>query len=551
MTVRTQDLECLDCAHQLVESPLLSNCPQCGSEWLQARFDPSAIDPPLLDRARQRPFDLWRYAEVLPIAQGRPALPMGEGGTPLFRAESLGMMLGLKNLYIKDERQGPTASFKDRQAALTMAVLKEQGQTEAVVASTGNVAIAFSAYGARAGVKIWAFLTSLVPSAKMQEIALYGTQVVKATSTYDQAKQLAAEFAHKRGLYLDRGVRSIAAVEAMKTLAYEVAEQLGDEEGSGWRAPDWYFQAVSGGIGPVGVLKGFRELREANLIAHLPALAVIQAHGCSPMAQAWKTGAQSAEAVANPQTHISTLSTGDPGRTYSLLRGQMLDSGGTMESVTDEEAFQAIHLVAKLEGLSVEPAAGVAFAGLIKLAQADQIDPNSTVVVNCSGHTIPIEREILGESWTEEIDLAAGQLPAIPQEGLLAALARLDQRRTNDVLIIDDHADARRLIRRVLQAQGDYDVQEAASGTEGIKIAAAAHPDLIVLDLMMPEMDGFQVLERLRADEATGQIPVIVVTAKNLTAEERTWLQDRISQVMLKGDFLQRDLIDEIDSILK
>ncbi len=152
---------------------------------------------------------------------------MGEGGTPLFPASNLGMMLGLNHLYIKDERQGPTASFKDRQAAVTMAALKEAGVTEAVVASTGNVAIAYSAYGARAGIKIWAFLTSLVPAAKMHEVALYGTQVVKVTSTYDQAKHLAAEFARKQGLYLDRSARSMLNVEAMKTMAYEIAEQLG------------------------------------------------------------------------------------------------------------------------------------------------------------------------------------------------------------------------------------------------------------------------------------------------------------------------------------
>ena len=104
-------------------------------------------------------------------------------------------MLGLAHLYIKDERQSPTASFKDRQAAVTVAALKEAGITEAVVASTGNVAMSYAAYCARAGITLWAFLTSLVPSAKMREVAIYGTQVVKVTGTYDQAKQLASEFA--------------------------------------------------------------------------------------------------------------------------------------------------------------------------------------------------------------------------------------------------------------------------------------------------------------------------------------------------------------------
>jgi threonine synthase len=120
------------------------------------------------------------------------------------------MMLGCPNLFIKDERQGPTASFKDRQAAVTIAALKEAGITEMVAASTGNVAISYSAYAARASIKLWAFLTSLVPGSKMREVAIYGTQVIKVTGSYDQAKQIAAEFARKRSLYLDLGARSIS-----------------------------------------------------------------------------------------------------------------------------------------------------------------------------------------------------------------------------------------------------------------------------------------------------------------------------------------------------
>ncbi|MDX1601246.1 MAG: pyridoxal-phosphate dependent enzyme, partial [Anaerolineales bacterium] len=225
--------------------------------------------------------------------------------------------------------------------------------------------------------------------------------------------------------------------------------------------------------------------------------------------------------------------------------------GGTMESVTDEEAFRAMHLLAKMEGLSVEPAAGVAFAGLIKLAQQGEIGRDQTVVVNCSGHTIPIERELLGEDWSEEIDLVGGQLPESPREGLLSALARLDQRNTREVLIVDDHADARRLIRRVLQAQGDYTVREVESGPEAIQSVREHSPDLIILDLMMPEMDGFEVLEQLRERSETARIPVIVVTAKNLTREEKERLEGRISRLMMKGDFLTEDLIAEISKVLE
>ena len=511
------------------------------------------LEVPLLTSARSRPFDMWRYLEALPVHGGRPGLSMGEGGTPLIKADNLGMMLGLPNLFIKDERQGPTGSFKDRQAALTMAVLKEAGQTEAVVASTGNVAISFSAYGARAGVKVWAFLTSLVPPSKMHEVALYGTQVVKVTTTYDQAKRLAEEFANRRGLYRDRGARSIAALEAMKTIGYEIAEQLGQltpDGGTGWQAPDWYFQAVSGAIGPLGVAKAFRELHQADLVGQLPALGIIQAEGCAPMAKAWQAGLDPAPPINNPQTHISTLSTGDPGRAYSLLRQQLMaQAAGSMQSVSDEAAYEAVHLLAEMEGISCEPAAGVAFAGLIQMVHAGEIDRQAIIVVNCSGHTVPIEEEMLAEGWSQDLDLKVG-LPDSPEEGVLAALELLDRESLRQVLVVDDHEDARRLIRRILQSKGDFRLREAETGAAALAMASEDPPDAIVLDLMMPEMDGFEVLERLRGNPQTASIPVVVVTAKSLTGAERRRLEDLLAGLMLKGDFLTDDLLKEIDSAL-
>ena len=120
-------------------------------------------------------------------------------------------MLGHPNIYIKDERQGPTGSFKDRQATIAISAMKEAGIREAVVASTGNVAIAYSAYSARAGIKLWVFVTSSVPSEKMREVALYGSEVIKVAGTYDEAKHIAAEFAANKGLFLDRGIKGIAA----------------------------------------------------------------------------------------------------------------------------------------------------------------------------------------------------------------------------------------------------------------------------------------------------------------------------------------------------
>ena len=558
------ELVCADCGHvSAPQSVTVLICPNCQGEWLEAAFDYAAIGPRLQAMAAQGGRGIWRFRELLPLRDPANIVSLGEGGTPLVPAPNLGLMLGRPHLFVKDERQGPTRSFKDRQAALAVSVMKENGLTQAVVASTGNVAIAYAAYCARAGIKLYAFLTSLVPAEKMRECSLYGAQVVKVTATYDRAKELAAQFAVQRGMYFDRGLRSIAAVESMKTMAYELAEQLAGlgslptvNAGSSapWRAPDWYIQSVSGGLGPVGAMKGFRELKTMGLIDRVPALACIQTEGCAPMVTAFERNLDVAEPVLNPRTHIATLATGNPGRGYALLRKHIQTYGGAMASVSDEEAYRALHVLAKMEGLSMEPAAAVAFAGLFKLVREGRIGPDEVVVVNCSGHTLPVQSDILGDGGARDVELPSVEAPATgalrlgqrpQQEGLLAALQRLDER-VRSIAIVDDNPDAARLIRRILQTRGDYTIYEAADGRRGLSLIREHQPDLVVLDLMMPEMDGFAMLDALRADSTTRNIPVIVVTAKELTPAERDRLGGQIDSLLQKGSFMDDELLADV-----
>lgn len=557
-------VECLDCGHQAPFFAGTPTCPRCGSYWREARYDYADLSKKLQPLLAKRAFNLWRYKELLPVRSPNPELSLGEGGTPLIRATNLGMMLGCPNIYIKDERQGPTASFKDRQASVSIASLKEAGIQEYVIASTGNVAIAYSAYAARASIKLWAFLTSLVPAAKMREVAIYGTQVIKITGSYDQTKQVAAQFAKQKNIPQDLGARSIPCVEAMKTISFEIAEQLtqiiGPERNAAGdnpavlQSPDWYIQAVSGGMGPLGVLKGFQELYQMGWISHIPKIAVIQAEGCAPMVHAWKQNKETATPIQSPRTLIATLATGDPGRTYTLLQDRIRNgAGGTFESVSDEEAYRAMHFVAKMEGLSVEPAAAVAFAGLVKLVRSGVIKPNETVVVNCTGHTMNIESTILGEGWSRDIVLPseATTVEEAAEEGLLAALSKVAIDRFPRIAIVDDNPDVRRLIRRILQSQGDYTLFEATNGREAVELAQKEHPNLIILDLMMPEMDGFAVIESLQSNPETADIPVIVVTAKELTQAEKERLKGHIQKLMQKGDFMSDDLSDEVRALLR
>jgi threonine synthase len=561
--------ECPTCSYRepLDRPPM--NCPSCGGDWMDLRYDYSALQERLPALLAARPFTMWRYWEMLPLRDPANVLTMGEGGTPLLHAANLGMMLGRPNVFVKDERQGPTGSFKDRQASLAISYMKEQGITEAVVASTGNVAISYSAYSALAGIKMWTFLTSSVPADKMREVALYGSEVIKVTGTYDQTKNVAADFAQHKGLHLDRGIKSFAAKESMKTVAFEIAEQLGGIMDGGYsispahflqnpasnpqpkfRAPDWYIQAVSGGLGPVGVWKGFKELYDMGLVDRLPKLALIQAEGCAPMVNSFRKGLPVAEPVTNPQTIITTVATGYPGLAYTYLRQLMLDHGGVFEAVSDEEGFRAMHVMAKMDGLSMEPAAGLAFAGLFKLVSAGIIKPDEVAVVNCSGHTFPVEKHLLGDTWARSLDATEAMPSEGTEEGLLTSLDRLDNR-VQRIAIVEDDPDARRLLRRVLQARGEYQIYEAEGGRQGIELVRQYRPDLVLLDLMMPEVDGFEVLDTIRADPDLADTRIIVITAKTLTVSERRRLSDQIELLLQKGSFLDDDLLEEILETLK
>ena len=546
-------IKCLDCGHNAPYYPTSTTCPKCNSQWREAEYDYEIIGKTLPAKLVSRPFDLWRYRELLPVRNPNISLSLGEGGTPLIRAVNLGMMLGCPNIYIKDERQGPTSSFKDRQASVTIAALKEAGITEMVAASTGNVAISYSAYASRAGMKLWAFVTSLVPAVKMREIALYGSQVIKITGSYDQCKQVASEFARQRNLYQDMGARTITSIEAMKTIAFEIAEQLtaiqGTDTAAPWRTPDWYVQAISGGMGPLGVYKGFREMKYMGWVDRIPAFAPIQAEGCAPMVDSWKKGLEKAEPVTNPKTRIETLATGDPGRAYEFLREYVNSTNGAFESVSDEDAFRAMHVLAKMEGISAEPAAAVAFAGLFKLIRAGVIKPSDTVVVNCTGHTMPAEPSILGDNWSRDVKFPTSN--ETPQEGLLSALTQVAPERFPKIAIVEDTAEARRLIRRILQSQGSFTILEASNGREGLELIQRELPDLVILDLMMPEMDGFSVIEALRAKQETAIIPVIVATAKELTVDEKSRLSGQIQSLMQKGDFLNDEFLEEVKALIK
>ena len=220
-----------------------------------------------------------------------------------------------------------------------------------------------------------------------------------------------------------------------------------------------------------------------------------------------------------------------------------------MESVSDAEAFAAMRSLAKSEGMAVEPATAVAFAGLVKLVRNEIIHPNEKVVVNCTGHTFPVEKHILGDQWAVDVHISKDQAPA-PREGLQAALENLDEK-TTTVLLVDDNADDALLIRRLLEGRKAYRVYHAKDGWEGLAAARQKLPDLIVADLTMPGIDGFGLVEELKLDPRTRAIPVVIVSAKDITPEERKRLNGHIQAVYQKGSLPPRRFVDQVVQVIE
>lgn len=549
-------IECIQCEHKINRQDyLVRKCPQCGGAWFDAVYDYERVKEKWASGIQGREFTLWRYQELLPIQRTHPETGMGEGWTPLTRLYPYEKQYKHPFIYVKDERAQPTNSFKDRQAALTVMALQQKGIQECVLASTGNAAVAYAAYCARAGIKLWLFLTSLVPAEKMREAALYGCEVIKVSGTYDETKHVAAEFAERKGIHLDGGAKAVPGKESMKTLAFEIAEQLGlsNPIGGVWQVPDWYIQAVSGGIGPIGVYKGFEELYRMGFIPKVPKLGIVQAAGCAPMVTAFQHNQEKATPVI-PQTLITVLATGDPSYAYELLRKNLLATGGAMVAIEDGDTFRAMRHVASRGGLSVEPATAVAFAGLEKMLVEGIILPDERVVINCSGHTFPAESHILGDQYEQyilelKVNTALGKETRLQEDGLGAAIKNLDEQVTT-IVIVDDNPNDRRLVRRLLQSYKSYRIYEARDGEEAVRVVKDRKPDMVITDLTMPNMDGFSLLETLKKDPQTAHIPVTVISAKTLSQSDRHRMDTYGAMVYQKGGLDTRQLIEEVVTML-
>jgi threonine synthase len=304
---------------------------------------------------------------------------MEPGYTRLLRASNLGAELGLKTLWVKDDSGNPTHSFKDRVVAVALSAAREFGSKVFACPSTGNLANAVAAAGARAGMKTVVFIPHDLERPKVITTAVYGGTLVAVKGNYDDVNRLASEIAGEEDgwAFVNVNVRPYYA-EGSKTLGYEVAEQLG------WRLPDNVVIPVASGSQLTKVDKAFQELIRLGLVDEKPyKIFGAQATGCSPISAAFKEGHDVVRPV-RPDTIAKSLAIGNPADGPYVL-DVTRRTGGAVEDVDDELVRQGIELLARTEGVFAETAGGVTIGVLKKLVETGQLDPTGDTVVFNTG----------------------------------------------------------------------------------------------------------------------------------------------------------------------
>ncbi len=378
------ELRCLKCGHRHRPAKGIYTCKKCRGK-LDIVYDYEAVKEKINRKElSRRSAGVWRYFELLPLDQRKNIVTLGEGGTPLIRAKKLAAELRMKNLYLKDETRNATSSFKDRPMSVGVSKAVEFGARTVVCASSGNAAIALSAYAAKAGIKCYAFVAAGAPLSKIAQLSMHGAIVVrpKAKGEGDPTYKLMLESWKKHGWHPipSGGAFNPYQPEGSKTISYEVCEQLG------WRAPDWVIVPTGAGTLLSGNAKGYFEFEQLGLVKAAPRLAAIQSEGSAPLVKAFRRGTPPYEIPTwpDPKTVAGGLIDPYPWDADTAIPA-IKRSRGTAEMVADESILVAVKDLAKSEGLFAEPSGAAGIAGLRSLLESGAIDRSDEVVVEVTG----------------------------------------------------------------------------------------------------------------------------------------------------------------------
>jgi len=369
-----QEIICPRCDHRFPLSRLLNLC-TCGSPLL-VRYDLKKASANFsISSLQGRVSSLWRYRELLPLRDDANLVSLGEGFTPLLPAKSLAGELGLKRLWIKDEAQNPTGSFKDRGLSLAISRAKELGVKKAAIPSAGNAGGSLAAYAARAGIEAHVFMPRDTPIANQIEVQQYGARLTLVDGLINDCGRIINERKTAEGWFDISTLKEPYRVEGKKTMGYEIAEQLN------WTLPDVIIYPTGGGTGLIGMWKAFQEMEELGWIgSKRPRMVSVQASGCAPIVKAFGEGRETAEPWQNAKTVASGLRVPQAVADFLMLRA-LRESNGMALSVSDEEMIAEIPRLGRAEGIFFCPEGAACAAALRRSMQNGWVKPTDEVVL--------------------------------------------------------------------------------------------------------------------------------------------------------------------------
>jgi threonine synthase len=311
------------------------------------------------------------YASLLPVTDATPVVTLLEGNTPLIHADNFVRSIGGNfDLYLKYEALNPTCSFKDRGMTLAVSVAKERGAQIVICASTGNTSASAAAYAARAGLRCVVLLPhGRIAQGKLAQALMYGATTIAVRGNFDAALHIVRELGKSGQVEVVNSINPIR-LEGQKTAAFEICDALGD-------APDFHFLPVGNAGNITAYWKGYKEYQAAEKSDTLPRMFGFQAAGAAPIVDG--------HPIENPTTVASAIRIGNPA-SWEGAKLAIAESNGRIDKVTDEEILDAYTLVARTEGVFVEPACAAALAGLIKCSKEGIIPEGSLIAATMTGH---------------------------------------------------------------------------------------------------------------------------------------------------------------------
>ncbi|HWG38623.1 MAG TPA: threonine synthase [Terriglobales bacterium] len=372
-------LECSRCgAHEPADRPQ-TVCPKCAGSFY-VRYDlgevAKVLSPKILAARTDAACSMWKYQELMP---SDAPVTLGEGQTPLLRVRRMGAAMGGERLYVKDEGLNPTGSFKARGLGCAVTMLKQFGVKKIAIPTAGNAGSALAAYAAQAGIEAHIFAPRDVPKGNLAEYNFYGANVKLVDGLISDCAKLVQQGREREGWYDVSTMKEPYRVEGKKTMGYEVVEQLG------WQVPDVLFYPTGGGVGLIGMWKGFDELEQLGWIgAKRPRMVAVQAQGCAPVVRAFESGATQMEAFANAATMAAGLRVPKPYADKIILE-ILRASKGTALSVSDAEIQAAVRELAATEGIFAAPEGAAAVVAARRLYASGWLGPEETVVLYNTG----------------------------------------------------------------------------------------------------------------------------------------------------------------------